>query len=734
MIRPARRVVLLLLVCAIAAMTPTRRALAEQAPWTCLAQPDLGERIETAPDLKIERLPVEPVRSIRVAGVMWAPNPDGRTLDLIQIYYGQNLQRNWIVVLDLGDGTVKATRQPEYVNWHNCWDRCAVVGPDGRLYISTIDSKGRHQLNVYDPGTNEMKLAAFPVPETLIGETHPLLLGPDDKLYMVGAHSNRAASACQIDPKTGKVVDYGPLGPSHAPNACWGYFGACDERYLYIASGKIPWYLLAYDRDTGKTEVLLTTDNTGIVGLWTEWRGDRGVIRVRAVNVIGEKEEKTWGWLKDGKFLRADQNAKPPEEVFIRNPNPPLPPKPEVYLGNAAPTREGDAEIWVRTAEAAAAAATAPPPDADPAALGWKAYRFRIEPHPQFIYRLVELPDGRLFGSAGAYEGNFVYDPKTGDVSHLGKLHLSHYATAIHEGKVYMSGYPTSPVHVYDPARAWNVGLIGAGRPGETPKPETDADANPRLVTRLIDSGAHKMYAAEAGADGRIYFGGRWYRNGNGGGFGWWDPKAEKAGGFWEVFSNYQITHMTTASERRHVVISTRPIRDAVLNKPTPKEGRLFVFDTRAGEIVRTIDPVAGCPGTGLVAGVGGARVLGLTQSGEKEDESILYGVDVETGQVAFRKAIPFALDVKIGSNQQEGFDYRLGPDGCVWTFIHERLVRIHPADARIEVLGNAEFRNWDSGMGGGRIAFVGRDIYLSRYFCPRRIRNIVPPEDAAAP
>ena len=172
-------------------------------------------------------------------------------------------------------------------------------------------------------------------------------------------------------------------------------------------------------------------------------------------------------------------------------------------------------------------------------------------------------------------------------------------------------------------------------------------------------------------------------------------------------------------------MISTRPTRDAVLNTPTPKTGRLFIFDTQTHEIVRTVDPIENAP-AGLIAGVDGARVLGFTQSAEK-DQSILYGVNAETGEVCFRKAIPFKLDIKIGSNQKERFDYRIGPDGRLWTFIRGALVRIHPEDARIEVLGDARFTAWNNPKSPGRMAFVGRDLWLAGYFHPRCIRNIVP-------
>ena len=92
--------------------------------------------------------------------------------------------------------------------------------------------------------------------------------------------------------------------------------------------------------------------------------------------------------------------------------------------GLAVPDVEGWAEIWVRTAQAKAAVPAGTPADAAPEQQGWQRFRFQVPLYPHSIYRLTELPDGRLFGTAGAYEGNFVYDPKTGQVKHLGKIQL----------------------------------------------------------------------------------------------------------------------------------------------------------------------------------------------------------------------------------------------------------------------------------------------------------------------
>jgi hypothetical protein len=126
--------------------------------------------------------------------------------------------------------------------------------------VSILGEKFRVQICVYDPATDEFKLNAIAMPEDILGETHPLIRGPDGLLYAGGAHPTKAASVVQIDPKTGVATAFGPIGPSHAPSDCWSYSLAADERYVYVASGKVPWYVVAYDKQTRQWETLLTTE------------------------------------------------------------------------------------------------------------------------------------------------------------------------------------------------------------------------------------------------------------------------------------------------------------------------------------------------------------------------------------------------------------------------------------------------------------------------------------------
>jgi len=725
---------------------------------------DFSARVDAAKDLEVEKV-CAPMRTNKHYRPILVPNPDGKTYDVILRYYENYWGSHTLSVVDLSTGKMHTETVPSALPDQHRFH----IGPDGRFYQHWQISGVGKVLKAYDPKTNTWTDAAKKVP--VGGEVQPLTTGTDGLIYGAGSLDGEAC-AYQYDPATGKITDYGKMGPSHKPNACWGYSVAADDEYVYVASGKIPWYVVAYNKKTGEDSVLLTMDDP---------KGHVGVGQGRyGCTVISRGHGKTERyWLYKGKISPVEKGeAAPWPEPEEPRPWVVNPPEPELGTARLQPGADGWCELWYK----------------QPGTEYWSAIGFDSPTYPVPLYRVTALPDGRICGSGGNYLGNFLYDPKTDESSHPGIIHLSHYASTVAGGKVYMSGYPSSALFVWDPESSWTANK--SLKPYSKPLGESEAGANPRKLCYLnkYGSGCHKMWSAATGADGKVYFGGRWARNGLGGGLGWWDT-AEKdpekaAGGISRPFANYRIIWIDSAADGRYIVISTRAVRDQATGTPAPKSGKIFLWDTEKGALVHDFAPVQGANISGAVAGLPDGTFMGITYDPsdrpetlppEKQDpylkdrtleygvldrHSILYRADPRTGKILWKKTLPYAVGFRTNENfaHQDGFDFRLGPDGRVWTFTGARfnpvnpdkswhyaytncrivkdekapdgfrleemncaLVRIDPADGSVEVAGKLSHT--------GSMAFLGRDLYLSggdKYLIHhnkylRRCRNIVP-------
>jgi len=290
-------------------------------------------------------------------------------------------------------------------------------------------------------------------------------------------------------------------------------------------------------------------------------------------------------------------------------------------------------------------------------------------------------------------------------------------------GKLYSSGYAGGPLFVYDPTRPWT--LAKGGPPGQAMPQPGDPASNPRSLGSVgRDTRVAIAHSSAIGADGRVYFGGFGERNYTGGGFGWYDPSTEKLGGFWRPLSGYAVRWITPSLGGQLIAISTSSAPDELSGNRTPPEAKLFIYDIAQGKIVREIVPVAKARATGLIVEVAPGRLFGLTTEREQAKTSILYGVDVSTGEVLFRKTLPspVSTDAYWPHWVDPSYEYErltLGPDGFMWTYLKDVLVRIDLQDASVHVVGRI--------APVGYPTFVGKDLYLSGPEQLRRIRNIVP-------
>jgi len=262
-----------------AAMLVVSRGLDAGEPWRAAEQPELKQALESAPVLKTESLG-EPARGVNVWERWMVPNPDGKSWDVLQVYFKEYYGPTWLFAIDLGTGQVKKRRLPDH---HQFYLSGRALGLDGKYYIATPSRRTWNMhMFVYDPATNTLEERGEIVPG-LGGEVRPLVVGPDGRIYGTGTRGNRVGLYI-YDPKLRKVVkDFGPVGPSH-PNGAWSrYVMGVDDTHAYIASGMIPaWYLVAVNLQTGEEKVLLESPTERVMdivesfpGAWADRKSTR---------------------------------------------------------------------------------------------------------------------------------------------------------------------------------------------------------------------------------------------------------------------------------------------------------------------------------------------------------------------------------------------------------------------------------------------------------------------------
>jgi hypothetical protein len=694
-------------------------AAAAGEPWRVAAQPGLKEALERAPVLQTESLGA-PARGVNVWERWYVPNPDGTSWDLLQLYFKEYYGPTWLCAVDLGTRAVTKQRLPDGYQFYLSG---RALGFDGKYYIATPSRRTWNMgLFVYDPATNTLADRGEIVPG-LGGEVRPLAVGPDGRIYGTGTRGNQVGLYI-YDPKLGKVVkDFGGIGPRH-PNGAWSrYVMGVDDTHAYVASGMLPaWYLVAVNLKTGDQKVLLQSPTQRVLDILEQFPG--AYARIPQEGGAPDKEY----WLYHGEAIEKT-NDKPPWPTQT-SPWDKAVPKPEVYFDQIDPDEEGDAVLWYRSPEDAKAdkmkASRRSNGGTTAEQVGWKSIRLEgLSTYPHRINPLSVLPDGRLYGTGDDYVGTFIFDPKTDKTVYCGpRTGLAPYTTIVSGNKLYLSGYPGGPLFVYDPARPWTLGR--GGPPTHPAASESSVASNPRLSGEFRATRVAIMHSSALGADGRIYFGGFGERSYMGGGFGWYDPKTGNLDGIWKPLSGYMVHWITPGLGGKAVILSTSTADDELNENRPPAEAKLFVYDVNEQRIVRAIVPVEKARATGLIAEVAPGRLLGLTvdrADAERPGNGWLYGVDIGTGEVLFRKKLPWPVSVDDHwphwvDPSYEYLSLTRGPDGFLWTFLRDVLVRIDPRDAAVHVVGKID--------PVGSPTFLGNDLYFSGSEQLRRIRHIV--------
>ncbi len=381
------------------------------------------------------------------------------------------------------------------------------------------------------------------------------MLGTDGKLYAIGQHPTKAATAVEIDPETLAATPTGRSVRATRPTRAGATPAEPTTASSTSPAAKIPWYLVAYDRQTGTSRHTLAETETvgGMVSVGQQHDGCTGQVQPGRRH---RRRPRDTGFTKARRFPRPAgdsrlrpgraQSAPPAVAAAARS----------QHRAWAVPDAEGFAEIWVRTAEAKVARRRR----AAKAARGYSHARIRTRsarleavPLSRADLSPLHLPPAASCPTAACWappgvRGQFrLRSRRPARPSTWARCHLSHYATALLDGKVYMSGYPTSPLYVFDPAKPWTAGTVVRRPRDPGHRSRRPIRASLLLLGEKELAGTHKMYAAATGADGKVYFGGQWIRDGACGGLAWYDPSTGKAGGLWQPLSNYQVTHLAAA-------------------------------------------------------------------------------------------------------------------------------------------------------------------------------------------
>ncbi len=674
--------------------------------WKVNPQELSDEAILKAKFLKTERIDV-PTDAVTIRGPRFVLNARKDAYILLFTYYDYGIMSNDSEIHAINTRTGEATKfAPKGINFHGTVE-AGKIDSRGRLF-GMPPIKGIGQLWCYDSTENSFRNHGSPKFERGRSFVKSMIIH-DDKLWC-SVDSRGTVGLWHYDLKTEAFHSYGFIVPKRklgGETHAYSMSGKGD--YIYLAVGKVPWELYAFHVPTGKCEKILEAP----AGNAQIWLSDDYAIRRPDPKDNAKMEMHE---LKDGKATLADKEwtwhkvsrrrAMASKEAGIG----PHLPRPKLDVSAIRPTADGTSVIRYQL----------------PGEKEWKTVTLKAKTYAQSIKRLAVLPDGLILGSRAPYQGNFLYDTKTGQSDRLGTIKLSQYATVVHDGKVYMSGYPNSPIYEYDPKLPWTAG--GVKKPGKKTVRASDPSVNPRLLLQHTRSGAHKMWDAAVGSDGRVYFSGEAVRHGNGGAFGWWDPKAEEAGALApKIFSGHKTKHCVAAFGGDQILLSSQTTINNTTGK-RPDTAKIFIFDVKQGKITGEMAPIKGARRIGPLIGVSPGKIMGIADTPDRTDvvHSILFGVDLTTRTVAFQKRLLMNGERIFHQGLHGGQTFLLGPDGYVWTYMgtpyHPTLVRIHPQTAEITVLGRVKYV--------GPMAFVGKDLYFGATKPNRKLRrlaNIVP-------
>jgi hypothetical protein len=627
------------------------------------------------------------------ARVMRAPEPiivpraDGSPTALCFVGFAEaGKQGMHVVYCDLVAGKTRVEALP--AGFTNPWGQ--VWGPDGKLYFGLWAPA---TVLRYDPVADKLDQFGVIEPDIPYKGVCVMTVGTDEKVYAIAG-----GYAFSIDPATDKVARFGHQGPKRKFPVAYTGTLAVDDEYIYSTFGNVASeiFTVAANKATGEQTML------------KEIQGAK--FQQERLGVTANAGGKDYWMVKGKPVLKQSADEPSPwqqRELPPRKAEPKLKAKPDFVAG----LRQADGSCKVRYR---------PGPDQP-----WQTMTLSLPSDPINLSRIFTLSDGRIVASTWGYEGLNCFEPETNAFSFLGMLPQSNYSNLVVGDKAYLAGYPGgSGCYVWEPAKPWTIG-DPLDRPATS---ESRPAQNPRQLEQWARSGNFQFpLLMVQGADKAIYAAIHGERSHAGAVLSWREIDTGKQGHLQEPFETYDPCGLCTALGGTKIVMSTFAVRGAE-GQPRPESGRLFVIDTATRKVDWFIDPLPGVDLAGFVVETKPGKLVlaGDHRTGwdtdrwkqGKHEYSCLCTVDMETRKVTRVVKLPGLLACR----REYGWhtDFKLGPDGMIYTFYDDALVRIDPETLAITAISKV--------APIGCITFAGSDIYLSGTPHFRRVVGAVGP------
>ncbi len=546
-------------------------------------------------------------------------------------------------------------------------------GPDGRIYIGTVDA-GR--IFSFDPVTRQVTDLGSAAGEQYVWTLHS---GPDGRIY--GA-TYPNAKVVVYDPRTGRIED---LGRMHPTEQYCRDLAVADNGKVFCGIGSRA-DIVVYDPSTGEKRSILPDRYKGNSFAYTMDSEDNIVyafLHFDQIVLIFDAE--TYELLMEvrhpegqGVYIFRQISGGP---VLITN-------LPGGYMRFNKATRQlepyetggygyydaltgvaysGDSQVFQARNVTSGKILSSVNVGKDGEGMA--------------IFSLGTGPDGCIYGGVYNLLHLFRYDPASGDLVDLGipipGASGEFYSFLEHEGKLYMASYTYSVLSVYDPSKPW--------------APGTSKDSNPRKIGPVGDE-QYRPPAMVAGADGKVYIGSIPAYGKFGGALSSYDPATDAFEVHRHIVPNQSIVSLTASLDRRTIFGGSSIYGDYAT--PIEKEAHFFAWDTQRGCLVLDLVPVAGASQIQSLATAPDGKVYGFAGS-------TLFIYDPATNQIVHKQSVPVGAPTKTIA----------GRDGLIYGISSASLFRLKPISRPGEEIGIEQLYS-----GGVDLAF-GHDgrIYFAR-------------------